>query len=320
MNTDNIENTEIEATEAEAAVQEQQNERQLTVGQILKTHREQASLTLEAIAKPLRLSALQIQYLENDEYNQLGPITFVKGYIKNYCRELDIDSAPLLAMMPAPPEPTKPENMQSFSRRTEKEAHDSRLMLVSYLILTIVIGSSAVWFWQNARTIEEQTNTINASNSMMSERQAIQPNNVEPEIEVAQQDTPPKSTLSLSNEITQAPLSENNDAVPVSENNDVEPVVEAQPAQVVETPAPVNHTIVMNFTGDSWVEVHDGKGERIAVGVKSAGYEMNLNGTPPFSIVLGKHEVVSMTYEGKDIDLSRFAKNRLAKFKLPLAE
>ena len=133
---------------------------QPTVGQILKNHREQANVSIATIAAPLKLSELQIKRLENDEFTLLGPITFVKGYIKNYCRELKVDSTPILAMMPAPPEPTKPANMQSFSRRTEKEANDSRLMFFSYLILAIVIGSSALWFWQNATPIEEQTSNI----------------------------------------------------------------------------------------------------------------------------------------------------------------
>ena len=142
-----------------------------SVGQLLKAHREQANVSLESLTGPLKLSISQLQRLESDQYQTLGPITFVKGYIKNYCRELHVDSAPILAKLPAPPEPTKPANMQSFSRRTEKEAHDSRLMTVSYLILAIVIGSSAVWWWQNAMPIDEQTKTINANNSLITQQQ-----------------------------------------------------------------------------------------------------------------------------------------------------
>ena len=47
---------------------------------------------------------------------------------------------------------------------------------------------------------------------------------------------------------------------------------------------------------------------------------MTVSGTPPFSVVLGKHDVVSITLNGEPIDISAFPKNRLAKFKLPLAE
>ncbi|ALQ10548.1 RodZ domain-containing protein [Pseudoalteromonas fuliginea] len=271
---------------------------QPTVGQILKAHREQANVSIEAIAKPLKLSELQIKRLENDEFQLLGPITFVKGYIKNYCRELKVDCTPILAMMPAPPEPAKPANMQSFSRRTEKEANDSRLMFVSYIILAIVIGSSALWFWQNATPIEEQTSNINVENSIMSERQAAQ----SPFFEQEQQADTNKTVQPQSETL----------------NDSVEQPVETVTTDLDKTPG--ISTIVMNFNDESWVEVYDGEGEKVAFGVKKAGYQMTVSGTPPFSVVLGKHDVVSITLDGEPIDISAFPKNRLAKFKLPLAE
>ncbi|MBB1403471.1 RodZ domain-containing protein [Pseudoalteromonas sp. SG45-1] len=277
---------------------------QPTVGQILKNHREQANVSIATIAAPLKLSELQIKRLENDEFALLGPITFVKGYIKNYCRELKVDSAPILAMMPAPPEPTKPANMQSFSRRTEKEASDSRLMFFSYLILAIVIGSSALWFWQNATPIEEQTSKINVANSIMSERQAAQPSILQQQQQA---------------EINDESLLESKDTLETSTSS--EAVTEMAPiTSNNESQEDASSTIVMNFNGESWVEIYDGEGEKIAFGVKKAGYIMTVSGTPPFSVVLGKHDAVDITLNGEPVDVSAFPKNRLAKFTLPLAE
>ncbi|MBB1304972.1 RodZ domain-containing protein [Pseudoalteromonas sp. SR43-5] len=277
---------------------------QPTVGQILKNHREQANVSIATIAAPLKLSELQIKRLENDEFALLGPITFVKGYIKNYCRELKVDSAPILAMMPAPPEPTKPANMQSFSRRTEKEASDSRLMFFSYLILAIVIGSSALWFWQNATPIEEQTSKINVANSIMSERQAAQPSILQQQQQA---------------EINDESLLESKDTLETSTSS--EAVTETAPiTSNNESQEDASSTIVMNFNGESWVEIYDGEGEKIAFGVKKAGYIMTVSGTPPFSVVLGKHDAVDITLNGEPVDVSAFPKNRLAKFTLPLAE
>ncbi|WP_024592996.1 MULTISPECIES: RodZ domain-containing protein [unclassified Pseudoalteromonas] len=278
---------------------------QPTVGQILKNHREQANVSIATIAAPLKLSELQIKRLENDEFTLLGPITFVKGYIKNYCRELKVDSAPILAMMPAPPEPAKPANMQSFSRRTEKEANDSRLMFFSYLILAIVIGSSALWFWQNATPIEEQTSNINVANSKMSERQAAQP--------------------SISEQQQQAEIDDESllESQSTSSETSTSPEIVKETAPIVSNSASqedASSTIVMNFNGESWVEIYDGEGEKIAFGVKKAGYIMTVSGTPPFSVVLGKHDAVDITLNGEPVDVSAFPQNRLAKFTLPLAE
>jgi cytoskeleton protein RodZ len=76
----------------------------------------------------------------------------------------------------------------------------------------------------------------------------------------------------------------------------------------------------MHFNEESWVEIHDGKGDKVAFGVKKAGYDMTVSGHLPFSIVLGKHQAVDITLDGEKIDISSFPKNRLAKFNLPLTE
>jgi len=276
-----------------------------SVGQILKTHRENANISLAKIASLLKLTESQVQHIENDEYHLLGAKTFVKGYIKNYCRTLNIDSTTILTMLPAYSTSDKPVDMQSFSRRTEKEAHDSRLMTVSYLILAIVIGSSAVWWWQNAMPIDEQTNTINANNSLISEQQESTKLLAEAADEAQ------------SNEIEPAPQA-NSTVFNEQQTIQAAPLNDAQ-SQSEPTSSDLS-TIIMMFNDESWVEIHDANDEKIAFGVKKAGYEMTLTGVAPFSVVLGKHDVVRITLNGEPVDISAFPKNRLAKFKLPLAE
>jgi len=270
---------------------------QPSLGQTLKSGREAAGVSLEQLAEKLKLSVLQLQHLENDEHHLLGPATFVKGYAKCYCREFNLDSVAVMALFPESQETIKKSNMQSFSKRTEKEAHDSRLMLVSYIILAIAIGSSALWWWQNSTPLNQQTVT--------------------------------KPLIDLSvNEITQPEPQRVNTDEAESIQPELEYKAPEQPTQVREEPVtePAQQeqnglsTVVMLFNEDSWVEIHDGEGEKVAFGVKKAGYEMTVTGTPPFSVVLGKHQVVEITLNGEAIDISNFPKNRLAKFNLPLAE
>ncbi|WP_394189219.1 RodZ domain-containing protein [Pseudoalteromonas atlantica] len=270
---------------------------QPSLGQTLKTGREAAGVSLEQLAEKLKLSVLQLQHLENDEHHLLGPATFVKGYAKCYCREFNLDSVAVMALFPESQETIKKSNMQSFSKRTEKEAHDSRLMLVSYIILAIAIGSSALWWWQNSTPLNQQTVT--------------------------------KPLIDLSvNDITQPEPQQVNTDEAESIQPELEYKAPEQPTQVLEEPVtePAQQeqnglsTVVMLFNEDSWVEIHDGEGEKVAFGVKKAGYEMTVTGTPPFSVVLGKHQVVEITLNGEAIDISNFPKNRLAKFNLPLAE
>ncbi|MEI8606885.1 RodZ domain-containing protein [Pseudoalteromonas sp. B160] len=280
----------------------------LTLGQTLKSSREQANVSLEELAKNLKLSVLQLQRLENDEHQLIGPATFVKGYAKSYCRAFNLDTAAVLALFPEPQETVKKTNMQSFSRRTEKEAHDSRLMLVSYVILAIVIGSSALWWWQNSTPLDEQVVT-QSLNSFAEETVAVA--QAEPDV------------ASIS-QLEQAGPDESIDdptAAQIMEQQADTTELDVVPSEASSEPQNDGlGTIVMHFNEESWVEIHDGKGDKVAFGVKKTGYDMTVSGHLPFSIVLGKHQAVDITLDGEKIDISSFPKNRLAKFNLPLTE
>ncbi|TMO28621.1 DUF4115 domain-containing protein [Pseudoalteromonas sp. S4492] len=279
---------------------------QETLGQALKKRREDAGKSLEQLAGALKLSVLQLQRLENDEHELLGPTTFVKGYIRSYCRELKIDSQAMLALLPEHVEPAKKSKMQSFSRRTEKEAHDSRLMLFSYFILAVIIGSSVFWWWQNSNQNIEQPVTTPMPNQLESSE-------ISPDLAL---EAPAEETIQPLADDEQEIVQPEAD-VPTS-NNEAQNQVAAQPE--TEKADPEHSEVVMHFNEDSWVEIHDGNGDRIAFGVKKAGYVMTVTGPQPFSVVLGKHQVVDITFQGQAVDTSHLAKNRLAKFTLPLSE
>lgn len=274
-------------------------EQQASLGQVLASARKEANLTIEAVADRLKLSSKQITKLEQDDYTTLGPITFVKGYIKAYCTLLQLDLEQTLALFQAPESVADNKSMQSFSRRTEKEANDSRLMLVSYVILAIVLGSSGFMYWQTTSN----------------ENDVIVPESEAPVIENSEEnDMSPKVVLSTEDAIEPA-LEKAETDKPVSD------AVDAEQLQVAETSsAPSLNTIVMHFKDDSWVEIFDASSERIAFGVKKAGYTMTVQGVAPFSVVLGRHQQVDVELDGQSVDLSSLPRNRSAKFKLPLTE
>lgn len=284
---------------------------ELTLGQTLKNSRENAGVSLDTLAKKLKLPVQKLQHLENDDYQLLGPATFIKGYVKSYCREFNLDTSAILTLFVEPAAPVTKGNMQSFSKRTEKEAHDSRLMLVSYAILALIIGSSALWWWQNSTPIANTV--VNSTIDLIAEDAAEQKSSQLEPASPFENDEPQK------NEVPQLiePVA-NTPADTVASQNT--PPTVAKPVISAPTENEGDSEIVMHFNEESWVEIHDGEGERIAFGVKKPGYEMTVSGAPPFSVVLGKHQVVDVTLNGETVDLSTFPKNRLAKFNLPLVE
>ncbi|TMP37462.1 RodZ domain-containing protein [Pseudoalteromonas rubra] len=314
----------------------------LSLGQTLAKARHDKGVSFEEITARLKLSESQINKLEQDDYHKLGPETFVKGYIKSYCGLLGLDAQETLRLYESPVVPEQKGKMKSFSRRTEKEAHDNRLMWFSYAVLALVIGSSAIWFWQ---TISTQ-NEITPGDALDIPQVSAPVNSVPNEApnESAQENTPSED-MSEGGELnsTAEPAVQSGDvsaaqpqlasAAPENEAAQVDTEESQNTAATEFSSAPVTapepdktqselsqSTIVMVFKEDSWVEIFDASQERVAFGVKKAGYTMTVSGVAPFSVVLGKHRAVSITLDGEAVDISGLPRNRLAKFNLPLAE
>ncbi|MEJ2755010.1 MAG: helix-turn-helix transcriptional regulator, partial [Gammaproteobacteria bacterium] len=67
-------------------------------GQKLRVAREQAGLSQAEVAEKLFLHVGFVAHLENDAFDLLPGATFIKGYIKSYCRVLGIKPEPLIAL------------------------------------------------------------------------------------------------------------------------------------------------------------------------------------------------------------------------------
>ncbi len=106
--------------------------------------------------------------------------------------------------------------------------------------------------------------------------------------------------------------------------SDSRPVAEAaaeqQPAPTEQITPPIASTegleeLRFGFSGDSWMEVSDNRGERLLFGMMSDGEE-RLVGEPPFSIVIGNTDNVTLEFRDERVDLGALARNKVARFTL----
>src|SRR5258708_1867796 len=70
-----------------------------TVGEILRSHRQQHHLELEEFSKMTRIRLENLEALENDQFEKLPSAVFVKGYIKTYATIFGFDYQPVLALL-----------------------------------------------------------------------------------------------------------------------------------------------------------------------------------------------------------------------------
>lgn len=75
------------------------NEQLPSVGTLLKEAREKRKLSIEQVAAKLFSDPDILKDLENDIFKKLGGNVFIKGYIRNYSKLLDLDSAELIDLV-----------------------------------------------------------------------------------------------------------------------------------------------------------------------------------------------------------------------------
>jgi cytoskeleton protein RodZ len=71
-----------------------------TAGGELRAARVAAGLDIDVIAQQLKLAPRQVQALEDDDYAKLPGRTFVRGFVRNYARLLQLDPDDVVALLP----------------------------------------------------------------------------------------------------------------------------------------------------------------------------------------------------------------------------
>lgn len=69
---------------------EEKNEN-MSIGLFLKLAREKKSLSIDAISRHTKISSTNLEYLENNNKKALPNVAYVKGFVKSYCKIVDID-------------------------------------------------------------------------------------------------------------------------------------------------------------------------------------------------------------------------------------
>jgi cytoskeleton protein RodZ len=74
-------------------------------GALLAKRRKEFRLSVEDVSNRLKISPRQIAALESDDFAQLASMATVRGFIRSYCKLLELDPAPLIAMLSSEPNP-----------------------------------------------------------------------------------------------------------------------------------------------------------------------------------------------------------------------
>jgi len=266
-----------------------------TIGARLREGREALELSREEVALELHLSAAQIAHLEDEDFAHFPAPIFVSGYLRKYARLLGIPGEPLVEAFEHSgiEPPSLHADLTSGMprpRRINVEYWAGVLVGVGVIILLLV------WFF----TGEDGDNKVLPPAAAPAQETLPVPAMRSP----ARSQTKPRPVPAPP--VAAMPRSELPEAVVAP------PAVEDAAAQ-----APVAHQrLVLHFSADSWVEISDGSGRRLMFGLGKAGQTRVLDGSAPFSILLGYAPGVEIEYNGKPYDHRRHIRNNVARFKL----
>jgi len=262
-------------------------------GSKLARAREALDMSVADVARALRLGIKQVEALEANDYDKLPGRTFVRGFVRNYARLVNLDPDRLVeGCFPAQQE-AETQHIQAPSQRISFSDHHSKPWLkwlaTSFVVVALVSWGVLVW---------------------------LGPESVKPV--VSEKTAVPKAPA----------LSEENPAVDAaihgsaaSAEKNVEPAqLQLENTVPLAPPAPgasvALASVLLSFTGPAWVEVQDKNGKKLYSQNNLAGTQQTVEGTPPLSLVIGSAPNVKLTYKGQPVDLTAYTKADVARLTL----
>ncbi|HCG7251853.1 TPA: cytoskeleton protein RodZ [Vibrio parahaemolyticus] len=303
----------------------------IEAGTLLKNKRESLGMTQKQVADRLRLRVSVIEDIENNRFESQQVATFTRGYLRSYAKFVGLDEKVVLVALEqtADVKPKEQEiEMQSFSRKTKHEKHNSRIMLLTWVIAIVIIGISAAWWWQNQQE-NSLAQVVAEANVETSQPSADEIADIDLMTEEELIASTPAELAASNNTASESSTNaaQTDEVVPAETEESTteatqEPVAVIEAAEEVQEASPVvpegMTLLTMKFKADCWIQVKDTNGKTLVSGTQKPGQDVELTGKAPFKVILGAPEGVTMTFASEPVDLSGYTSGKVARFTLPL--
>lgn len=300
--TEEINIPESEVAESEVAP--------LSVGATLSAAREAHSYSLEYVASKLKLSIRQLSALESDDFSALPGNTFVRGFVRNYARLLEIDAQPLLNQLSTvlPTERVQvalPEvpDATALHALVMARASGPTKSLWAMVLLGLFLGSGLVfWYLQYPAT----------PNLLVSSPVAPQANVLA--LPLAQEASEVAITIKNASKVDGLAQT----VVSLEAASDVASTVATRvlTASDVASLDNKNAAIRVYAEMESWVQVVDADQKIQISSILPAGSERFVSGKAPFKVVIGNAPKTKLFYLGNSVDLTPFSRADVATLEL----
>lgn len=323
------------------AVDKQHQQELEKPGLELQRIREEKGLSVDTVADQLRLDKRLIQAIENDDYDPFPATTYVRGYIRGYAKYLGVDSTALIRAFDQRAG-DGPQLAPFVSRpQPQTKSNDKHMQMITYAIIAVLVVSLGLW-WKNwqvdpdpVETVVQETEEPPASaeeEALTSLQDGSLNTSLEPlpSLNPAGGDYPDKQSADIEHEFGVVNFSESPEVGQTQIRTESD--MAAQAVGIEVTPAPEEAPplpdiatfeadqqkgsgIVVELKGVSWIQITDANNIRAYSGLAGPDEKINVNGEPPFRVVIGQTGAVSkVVYADRVIDLVPLTRAAVARF------
>ena len=281
------------------------------VGEQLRLAREARGLEVADIAQTLKLGPRQVEALEGGDWKSLPGNTFIRGFVRNYARLIQIDPAPLMTQLDEVLE--KPVNSLGVSEMTPAAMPHSGSAGSRRSKLVVLIGAGSVVLAALAYFLMPgDLSSLRESTQSLLDSLARKDQNVPaPTVPVAEPVFPPGATpQQVMNPQMLAPAEVQ---APQSASGSAQANPESRESGTAPGNAPQMRFL---FEKDSWLEVRDRDNKIVFSQKLTAGTEQALSGQGPLSVTIGYAPGVRVFWHGEAVDLAPYTRGDVARLVL----
>ena len=251
------------------------NINETSCGQELSKRRQKRDLSINDVAREIKIESSVIKKIESDEFHSIGAPVFVKGYLRQYSNLVGADDDLIIKKYNElnPEHDTLPIVIDSATQISKFIVTPKSLILGLFGLILLLILTFLV-----LNIIDKEENSIVSTNEIP----VIETEETEIQLEDDQIFFEENSVLST-NEI---PVIETED---LTELNSLEPLL----------------NITIFYNGLCWTEIFDSNGERLFFGLGDPQKNVSVNGTAPFDVMLGAADnLESIQVDGEEYTIT----------------
>ena len=257
---------------------------------LLKSKREELSLSIEDICRELKLDKKIIKNIESGNFSNFKSYLFLKGYIKNYADFLGIDINL--------PESGYKKKYKNINKSRKKESKKKYLNKNKYLfiLLIFVLLSISISVYKNKDQENIDVNLISESLEIL-------------ETKKLQND----DKLNVKNEIS-VNSGAVNDSFMQNEKIEIENITNSKIDKIKKDPDILSSDYVLEnkiekileikYNEDSWTEIIDSNQDIVFLDLVKKGKILKFSISAPFEILLGNATAVNIKYNNEIVGIS----------------